>query len=981
MKPILFRILISLATTLFFVLFAHAADAPPMLANTPAANDVHMVDSDAVADIYTDQADASVVHIATKLLSEDVERVTGRKPAVKQDETSLSKTAIIVGTIGHCAAIDKLIDTGKLDVSRVRGQWESFMLATIEKPLPNVDHALVIVGSDRRGTAYGVFELSEQIGVSPWYWWADSTPQKRDSLAIKAGVYVVGPPSVKYRGIFINDEDWGLNPWASKTFDPKFGNIGPKTYEKVFELMLRLKANYLWPAMHAASMEFGKVDENIKLADQWAIVMGASHAEPMNRNNIDWLNLHVGDFRYDTNRDVIHQFWEDWAKKRGPYDAVWTVGLRGISDGAMRGPKTVDDKVKLLEQAITDQRALLAKYVNPKVEKVPQAFMPYKEALDQYQHGLKLPDDITLVWCDDNYGYIRQFSTPDEQKRSGHAGVYYHSSYFGRPKSYLWIDSTTPTLISAQMKMAYAYGADRIWVLNVGDIKSNEKAMEFWTKLAWNVNRYDHDPQIEFLKEWAAREFGKDLANDIADLLNKYYQLGFQRKPELMDAESFSLSYYSEAENRLASYQTLCKRAEEIQSRIPPSKKDAYYELVLYSVRIATAINEAFLGASLNHFYAQQGVLLANDYAKSSDEAIKQTERETDYYNNELAGGRWKGIMTLKGITFTGDFARYNKAWGIQWPKTQTIAPSAQATLGIIAEGQPPTTSLTTEPGISSNSLPTFVEGDTNHHVFDVFSTSDQPFTFTTKSDSNWIKLERTEGEAKLSSRVTISIDWTKAPSDSTAEGKIIVEGLGAKREVEVRAMRPPKDASGRFVESDGCVSMEAEHFTRSDPFGDVQWKSVSQLGRDSDAMIVQPVTTPPIDPEKVATGGSPLLEYDVFLTSKGGVTVQAYCLPTHPVHSFLGVRYAVSFDNQPPKIVDFSATGGASGEAAGPWQQNVTRNIAVSTSQHTIAQPGRHTLKFWMVDPGVVLDKLVIYAGGVHPSELGPPESVKVGN
>ncbi len=310
-----------------FVVTTHASDALPMLATTPGDSDVRLADHDSVADIYADQNDAPVVQIATRLLSEDIERVTGRKPAVKQDESSLSKTAVIIGTIGHCPVIDQLIASGKLDVSRVRGQWESFILATIDKPLPNIDRALVIVGGDRRGTAYGVFELSEQIGVSPWYWWADSTPQKQDSLAIKAGVYVVGPPSVKYRGVFINDEDWGLNPWASKTFDPKFGNIGPKTYEKVFELLLRLKANFLWPAMHAASMEFGKVDENVKLADQWAIVMGASHAEPMNRNNIDWLSLNVGDFRYDTNRDVIHQFWEEWAKKRGPYEAVWTVGL------------------------------------------------------------------------------------------------------------------------------------------------------------------------------------------------------------------------------------------------------------------------------------------------------------------------------------------------------------------------------------------------------------------------------------------------------------------------------------------------------------------------------------------------------------------------------------------------------------------------------------------------------------------------------
>ncbi len=286
-----------------------------------------------------------------------------------------------------------------------------------------------------------------------------------------------------------------------------------------------------------------------------------------------------------------------------------------------------------------------------------------------------------------------------------------------------------------------------------------------------------------------------------------------------------------------------------------------------------------------------------------------------------------------------------------------------------------------TTPTTPSTELPTFVLGDANRHTFDVFSTSDQPFTFTAKPNADWIHLERTDDDSKLSSRVTVSVDWTKAPPDPISEGKITVEGLGTTRKINVRAVRPPKEAAGTFFESNGCVSIEAEHFTRSDPFDGAEWKRVAQLGRGTDAMIVQPVTAHPIDPQKVVTGASPLLEYDIFLTSKGEVTVQAYCLPTHPVHSYLGVRYAVSFDNQPPKVIDFSATGGASGEAAGPWQQNVTRNIAVSNSQHTIPQPGRHTLKFWMVDPGVVLDKLVINTGGAHPSELGPPESVRIGN
>ena len=424
---------------------AMAADAPPLLRDGPiVAGDVALVDDAGhAAPIVVDPNDAAVVRLVAGLLADDVNAVTGHLPTIVAPADDVAGPAILVGTIGHCPSIDRLIADGKLDVSRVRGQWETFLVATVGR-------TLVIAGSDRRGTAYGMLELSEQIGVSPWHWWADSKPRHRDVLTISSGAVVVGPPTVKYRGIFINDEDWGLQPWAAKTFESEVGNIGPKTYRRVFELLLRLKANYLWPAMHPVSTEFGKIEANVRLADEWAIVMGASHAEPMNRNNVHWRDEKRGDWRYDTNRDGVLTYWREWAKYRGPYEAVWTVGMRGIHDSGMEGPKDTAAKVELLGKAIEDQRTLLAEYVNPKIEQVPQAFMPYKEALGLYQAGLKVPDDVTLVWCDDNYGYLRQLSTPAEQARAGGSGVYYHISYLGAPKSYLWIDSTPPAQLYAR---------------------------------------------------------------------------------------------------------------------------------------------------------------------------------------------------------------------------------------------------------------------------------------------------------------------------------------------------------------------------------------------------------------------------------------------------------------------------------------------------------------------------------------------------
>jgi hypothetical protein len=609
---------------------AYAGDVASMLVKSPGPADLLLVGGATLADIYVDPHDAKVEQISAKLLSEDFERVTSRKPAIKNDRAALGESAILIGTIGSSSLIDDLIAQGKLDVSRVRGKWEASVLVTIDHPLPNVDRALVIAGSDRRGTAYGIFELSEQIGVSPWYWWADVTPAHQPTIAIKQGAYVIGEPSVKYRGIFINDEDWGLRPWASKTFDPQFGNIGPKTYEKVFELLLRLKANYLWPAMHPAapkdrgaegSREFGTVDENIKLADDWAIVMGASHAEPMNRDNVAWNQKTQGPWRYDSNHDAIYKFWEEWARKRGPYEATWTLGLRGIHDSPMEGPKEIPQRVKLVEEAIRDQRALLEKYVNPKIDLVPQIFCPYKEVLTLYRNGLKIPDDVTLLWPDDNHGYIRQLSTPQEQARSGGSGVYYHLSYWGAPEDYLWLCTTPPALVWEEMSKAYDNDAKRVWVVNVGDIKPAEIGMEFFLTLARNVKAWDANCQMQFLIDWATRNFGRQHAADVASVLDEYYRLNLAAR---LSSESTSAS------QRLARFAKLVDRANALYAEVPPTLRDAFFETVVYPVRCSAAMNQTWL---------------SNDPA-DRQQAYDLIQSETAYYNQKLANGKWRDIMS-----------------------------------------------------------------------------------------------------------------------------------------------------------------------------------------------------------------------------------------------------------------------------------------------------------------------------------------------
>jgi hypothetical protein len=630
--------LITILAVFLLAASASASDVPPMLVSSVHAGDVALLTQNAVADIYVDPHDAAVTHIAARLLSEDLERVTSRKPLVKADPSALGRSAILIGTIGKSAVIDGLIAAGKLDVTNVSGKWEASVLTTIDHPLPDVDQALVIAGSDRRGTAFGVFELSEQIGVSPWYWWADVKPKHQENLIVKAGRYVIGEPAVKYRGIFINDEDWGIRPWASTTFDPKFGNIGPRTYEKVFELLLRLKANYLWPAMHPAApkekaekatREFGTVEENIRLADDWAIVMGASHAEPMNRDNVAWNEKTQGPWRYDTNQEAIYKFWQEWARKRGPFEATWTIGLRGIHDSPMEGPKDIPGRVKLAEKAIDDQRKLLEAYVNPKIDQVPQIFCPYKEVLTLYQNGLKVPDDVTLVWPDDNHGYIRQLSSPEENKRSGGSGVYYHLSYWGQPEDYLWLCTTPPALVWEEMSKAYDNDARRIWVVNVGDIKPAEIGMELFLKLARNPHAWDEHCHLNFLTDWATRNFGPDVAGQIASVMDEYYRLNFAVKPEHILAAHLS-SESPSAGDRLKRFDSLVQKTDAIYAQIPPDLRDAFFETVVYPVRCSAAMNRKWLSGDPA---AQQA-------------AYDEIQLETSYYNQHLAGGKWKNMMS-----------------------------------------------------------------------------------------------------------------------------------------------------------------------------------------------------------------------------------------------------------------------------------------------------------------------------------------------
>jgi hypothetical protein len=625
-----------------------------------AADTINISGGKTQAALVVDGEDYPVVHLAADLFADDVQRVTGHRLSVTNAVPGAPQL-IIAGTLGKSSLIQKLVADGKLkDVDKIQGRWEGTLTEIVTKPFPNVERALVIVGSDRRGTAYGLMQLSQLIGVSPWYWWADVPVRHQDALAVKVAAPATDAPAVKYRGIFINDEDWGMNQWASETFDPQFGNIGPKTYEKVFELLLRLRLNYIWPAMHAVSKEFGSTPENYLLADKYGIVAGSSHCEPMLCNNVHWKESEQGKWNYSLNRDTIHSYWEDNVKARGSEEAVWTIGIRGIHDAGMESPpRDVPGRIDLMTEVFHDQRELLDKYVTKSFGPVAQCFVPYKEVLPIYDAGLKVPDDVTLVWVDDNFGYIRRLSNPAERSRSGGAGVYWHLSYYGGPHSYTWIDTTAPALIWEELHKAWENDARNLWVINVGDIKPMEIGIDYFSRLSWAPDAVPLGAQGKFLHGFAAKTFGDKFAERASHLLKEFYRLGTIRKPELMD-RSWALSLTTERATQLeADYQGLLYQERLLARAIPTNAQDAYTELVGFPVHVLAESGQIFL--------ADRKTRLGEDVS-SNEKRISNLrddlEARVENYNTNIAGGKWNrmmpGLVTGKILT----------AWSsqVRWP-------------------------------------------------------------------------------------------------------------------------------------------------------------------------------------------------------------------------------------------------------------------------------------------------------------------------
>ena len=604
--------------------------------------------------LYDDQ-DAEVVQTVVDCLISDLKAVT-RKTFMKYtaEPTSL-KNPIIVGTIGQSSHINQLMNEGKIDVSDVEGKWEAFGMQTVDNPMEGVERALVIFGSQPRATAYGMLELSRMMGVSPWIWWADVTPAVHTQLYVTPGRRVFGSPSVKFRGIFLNDEDFGLRPWAQKNMDTNLNNFGPKTYGAIMELLLRLRANTLWPAMHAGSRAFWFEKSNIPLITKYDIYMGSSHCEQMLRDNeYEWgktgdkFGGHGNsDWVWSTNKEMIKRYWAERVGESRGKNAIYTLGMRGVHDTGINGYNSTAERVAALTEIIAYQRQLLADSIGDPTT-IPQIFIPYKEVLDCYNAGLKVPDDVTLMWVDDNHGYIRQMPNQAEQARSGGNAIYYHLSYWGSPDSYLWLSSISPSLCSYELCKAYDQGIRDQWIINVGDIKPAEEELEFCMDLAWDINSWTPEKAYKYTRDWAARTFGEAYADEINSIKMAYYRLGIAAKPEHVQLCHFDHSNV-EIDARIAEYQNLYKRAVALRSRIPSSLRNAYYELIEYPVCACTDQNIKLLRARQSFVYAWAGQSeKALGYAKDAQKAFNEIITLTTKYNTGIADGKWNGMMDYK---------------------------------------------------------------------------------------------------------------------------------------------------------------------------------------------------------------------------------------------------------------------------------------------------------------------------------------------
>ncbi|MFD1255957.1 glycosyl hydrolase 115 family protein [Mucilaginibacter terrae] len=815
-----------------------------------------------LATIVYDTKDDSLVRIAATLLAQDVERVTGKKPLLAA-KIPASGNLILMGTIGKSALIRQLVKSGRLDSSKFAGKWDGFLVQLIQNPFKGVKQALVIAGNDKRGAAYGAMELSRQMGISPWYWWADVPVKRKAALFFKSNGLIAEAPKVKYRGIFINDEAPCFSRWTKE----KFGGVNHLVYEKIFELLIRLKANYLWPAMW--SNAFNDDDKlNPILADQWGIVMGTSHHEPMQRAQQEWKRYGKGPWDYTKNDTVLRSFWKKGIENMGTHESIVTLAMRGDGDE----PMTQGTATNLLEKIVKDQRSIIEEVTKKPASATPQLWALYKEVQDYYDKGMRVPDDVTLLLSDDNWGNIRKLPKPGSKPRTGGYGIYYHFDYVGDPRNYKWINTNNIARVWEQMHLAYEHNVNNIWIVNVGDIKPLEFPISFFLDYAWNPDKWNQENLRSYYTDWAGKQFGLKYASEIGNIMRLYAQYTARRKPELVDARSYSIENYNEFGRVTKEFNQLLAKAEKINTLLPENYRDAYFQVVLHPLKANANLHDMYEAAAWNNWYSTRKDPKANQYADKVKELYHKDSLLSVQYNM-MGNGKWNHMMDQVHIGY--------KTWND--PRYDVMP-----TVTYVAAGSAP----------ESYALPVLVS-----------KTAEKAIPLSTKTPV--------------------------------------------------------------FFEKDNYVSIEAANYTRATSTNAIKWVSIPDIGRTGAGVTTFPVSAGPQTPGK----GTPRLYYDFYTyNTSDKLEVSAYFSPTlNFFNEEKGLQYAVSIDGEDPQIITINTYTDPN-----IWRGWTASNIIIKKTNHKPLAAGKHTLQYWMVQPGVILQKLVIDMGGVKPSYLGPPETLK---
>ncbi|THV47860.1 hypothetical protein BGAL_0284g00140 [Botrytis galanthina] len=950
-----------------------------------------------------------------------------------------SSTVLIVGTLTQSPLITQLISSGLLDPNPIKGKWEAFMSVIIQNPLPGIQEAMVIVGSDLRGTIYGLYDISEQAGVSPWWWWADvpvriqdgvwaldpnATQQHRPGHGPQAGSGQTNPPpgppsggmqilkiqdtpSVRYRGFFLNDEQPALTNWINANY-PK-GKYGPGFnhyfHSQVFELLLRLRANYFWPAQWDSMFN---VDDyaNQPLADAYGIVMGTSHTEPMSRATKEWSTFGKeyggnGQWEYDTNNASVAPFFKYGAERAAPYVAntLFTMAMRGSGDTALS--LTQAQAISVLGDIVTKQREIFGEvYEGRNVTEIPQMWCLYSEVQGYYEAGMTVPDDITLLWADDNFGNVRRLPLTNETSRSGGSGVYYHVDYVGSPRDYKWINTIQLEKTVEQMQLASAREANRIWMLNVGDLKPLEIPINHFMDLAYNTPQWGYDSVPTWLNLWATREFGPEYAPNISSIMDTYGMLAARRKYENIDMTVYSVINYNEADAILAQWDELAQEAQAVYDKLGDDWKPAYYEMILQPVLGGKVVNQIHIGAGKNAHYTQQKRNAANEVFQEVLEAFKMDHNLTQRYHN-LLDGKWNHFLDQTHLGY--DYWQQPMRNALPpMSYVQDLETSVAGNIGVGIEGSNATVSGDDSYHTLSSEVLTLPPMDPygpQTRYIDIFARGLLGCSWTINASQPYVHLSPTSGTTGGSNgtdtRVYVSIDWASAPPapNSTIATLLITSSCESGQWgnygppsvlLPVNNTLVPSNFTTGFVESDRHIAIEADHTSSSTSVNGISYITLPGLGRTSCGVTLSPVLAPTQN-----TTHGPVLLYNLYTFTP--VPLANITLFISPSLNQNGrertLKYAIAIDDETPQIIQFVPSSVSTAIFPVGWAGAVVDNVwgqssgNTTTTRHTALKvAGTHTLKIWAIEPGVVFQKVIIDLGGIRQSYLGPPESFRIG-